>query len=69
MMLYYRERPFFKEIYYKRFSRSRHNLSKMIVYRDLLSEDEMLSDAFKLLPVLDDEKNPVRFFFLMALGF
>jgi len=32
----------------------------MIVYRDLLSEDEMLSDAFKLLPVLDDEKNPVR---------
>ena len=25
----------------------------MIVYRDLLSGDEMMSDAFKLLPVLD----------------
>ena len=27
----------------------------MIVYRDLISGDEMLSDAFKLLPVVDDE--------------
>ena len=45
-------------LYYS-FLRFKHDLSKMIVYRDLLSDDEMLSDAFKLLPVLDDEKNPV----------
>ena len=27
----------------------------MIVYRDIISEDEVLSDAFKLSPVLDKE--------------
>lgn len=27
----------------------------MIVYRDILSGDEMMSDAFKLLPVVDSE--------------
>jgi len=27
----------------------------MIVYRDIISGDEMLSDAFKLVPVVDDE--------------
>ena len=34
----------------------------MIVYRDLISGDEMMSDAFKLQQVLDDEKNPVSLF-------
>ena len=29
----------------------------MIVYRDLISGDEVLSDAFKLVPVLDAEGN------------
>lgn len=32
----------------------------MIVYRDLLSGDEMITDAFKLLPVVDKEGNTVR---------
>lgn len=32
----------------------------MIVYRDIISGDEMLSDAFKLLPVVDDEGNVVE---------
>lgn len=32
----------------------------MIVYRDILSGDEMLSDAFKLVPVVDDEGNTVE---------
>jgi len=27
----------------------------MIVYRDIISGDEMMSDAFKLTPVVDDE--------------
>ena len=27
----------------------------MIVYRDILSGDEMITDAFKLLPVVDSE--------------
>ena len=27
----------------------------MIVYRDLISGDEMLSDAFKLVPVVDSD--------------
>jgi hypothetical protein len=33
----------------------------MIVYRDIISGDEMLSDAFKLLEVVDSEGNKVRF--------
>ena len=32
----------------------------MIVYRDLISGDEMLSDAFKLQQVVDEEGNPVE---------
>lgn len=32
----------------------------MIVYRDLISGDEMLSDAFKLLPVVDKDGATVR---------
>ena len=31
----------------------------MIVYRDLISEDEVLSDAFPLKQVLDEAGNPV----------
>jgi len=31
----------------------------MIVYKDLLSGDEMLSDAFKLEPVKDSEGNEI----------
>ena len=27
----------------------------MIVYRDILSGDEMMSDAFKMIPVMDEE--------------
>ena len=34
----------------------------MIVYRDILSGDEMITDAFKLLPVMDKEGNKVRHF-------
>jgi hypothetical protein len=33
----------------------------MIVYRDIISGDEMLSDAFKLLEVIDSEGNKVLF--------
>jgi hypothetical protein len=33
----------------------------MIVYRDLVSGDEMLSDAFKLQQVVDSEGNEVFF--------
>ena len=32
----------------------------MIVYRDILSGDEMITDAFKLLPVVDKEGATVR---------
>jgi hypothetical protein len=32
----------------------------MIVYRDIISGDEMLSDAFKLIDVVDAEGNKVR---------
>lgn len=32
----------------------------MIVYRDIISGDEMLSDAFKLLPVTDTDGSVVR---------
>jgi len=32
----------------------------MIVYRDIISGDEMITDAFKLLPVVDKEGNTVR---------
>jgi Translationally controlled tumour protein len=39
---------------------------KMIVYRDLLSGDEMLSDAFKLLPVVDSEGAVVSVRFVLA---
>jgi hypothetical protein len=35
-------------------------LPDMIVYRDLLSGDEMITDAFKLLPVVDKEGATVR---------
>ena len=31
----------------------------MIVYRDVISGDEMLSDAFKLVPVVDSEGNEI----------
>eukprot|EP01041_Mallomonas_annulata_P008680 gene8680-17919_t len=31
----------------------------MIVYRDIISGDEVLSDAFKLVPVLDDDGNEI----------
>jgi predicted transcriptional regulator len=31
----------------------------MIVYRDIISGDEMITDAFKLLPVVDKEGNTV----------
>jgi len=31
----------------------------MIVYRDIISGDEMLSDAYKLVPVIDSEGNEV----------
>lgn len=31
----------------------------MIVYRDLLTGDEVLSDAFALKQVIDEEGNPV----------
>ena len=34
----------------------------MIVYRDIISGDEMLSDAFKLMPVIDAEGNEVKFY-------
>ena len=34
----------------------------MIVYRDILSGDEMITDAFKLLPVMDKEGNKVMVF-------
>jgi hypothetical protein len=32
----------------------------MIVYKDLLSGDEMITDAFQLLPVVDDDGAEVR---------
>lgn len=32
----------------------------MIVYRDIISEDEVLSDAFKLSPVVDKDGATVR---------
>ena len=32
----------------------------MIVYRDIISEDEVLSDAFKLSPVIDKDGAVVR---------
>jgi Translationally controlled tumour protein len=32
----------------------------MIVYRDIISEDEVLSDAFKLSPVVDKDGAVVR---------
>ncbi|KAG5180044.1 Mss4-like protein [Tribonema minus] len=32
----------------------------MIVYTDMVTGDEMMTDAFKKLPVLDDEGNPVE---------
>jgi Translationally controlled tumour protein len=32
----------------------------MIVYRDIISEDEVLSDAFKLQPVIDKDGAVVR---------
>ena len=31
----------------------------MIVYRDIISGDEMITDAFTLLPVVDKEGNTV----------
>lgn len=31
----------------------------MIVYRDLITGDELLSDAFPLKQVIDEEGNPV----------
>ena len=34
--------------------------AEMIVYRDIISEDEVLSDAFKLSPVKDKEGAVVR---------
>ena len=33
---------------------------KMIVYKDLLSGDEMVTDAFQLQPVMDKEGNEVK---------
>jgi hypothetical protein len=30
-------------------------ITEMIVYRDIISEDEVLSDAFKLSPVVDKD--------------
>ena len=33
---------------------------RMIVYRDIISEDEVLSDAFKLSPVVDTDGATVR---------
>lgn len=35
----------------------------MIVYRDIITGDEMLSDAFPLKQVVDSEGNPVRYGF------
>lgn len=32
----------------------------MIVYRDIITGDEMLSDAFPLKQAVDSEGNPVR---------
>lgn len=39
----------------------------MIVYRDIISEDEVLSDAFKLSPVLDKDGAVVRLTLLICL--
>jgi hypothetical protein len=33
----------------------------MIVYRDLITEDELLSDAFPLKPVVDSDGTPVSY--------
>ena len=38
-------------------------LLEMIVYRDIISEDEVLSDAFKLSPVVDKDGATVRTYF------
>jgi hypothetical protein len=40
----------------------------MIVYRDIISGDEMITDAFKLLPVMDKEGNKVSHFSLVAVA-
>lgn len=40
----------------------------MIVYRDLISGDEMLSDAFKLLPVVDSDGQTVSRISLLRLS-
>ena len=40
--------------------------AKMIVYRDILSGDEMITDAFKLLPVMDKEGTKVGHSYIPA---
>jgi hypothetical protein len=40
--------------------------SKMIVYRDIITGDEMLSDAFPLKPVVDSDGNTVSYSFLFS---
>jgi hypothetical protein len=48
---------------------STHSTKKMIVYRDIITEDELLSDAFPLKPVIDSDGNPVSSILLFVLLF